>query len=139
VSAFELKQAQAVLDPTEVGKPIPIPSPVSKGKVLKVMQESEKVVTAGAEIMEVGDPDSLEAEIDVLTQDAVKVRNGAKVFLEHWGGDVPLEGQVRGRESGFMKQSALGVEEQRVNLIIDFQVPQEYRGRLGDGYRVEAR
>lgn len=140
VAQFEVKLAQAVLEPGENGKAIPIVSPISKGKVLKVFQESERVVTAGAEIMEVGDPEYLEAEIDVLTQDAVRIRNGFKVFLEHWGGDVPLEGKVCGRESGFMKQSALGVEEQRVNIIVDdFRLPDKYRGQLGDAYRVEAR
>jgi len=76
----------------------------------------------------------------VLSSDAVRIGPGAKVILEHWGGEKPLRGQVRLVEpSGFMKRSALGVEEQRVNVIIDFLDPFEKRRRLGDGYRVEAR
>src|SRR5262249_53269671 len=79
-------------------------------------------------------------EIDVLTTEAVKVKPGAKVFLEHWGGDRPIEGHVRLIEpSGFTKNSALGVEEQRVNVIVDFTVPQKYRGAVGDAYRLDAR
>ncbi len=143
VAEFELQQVRAVLrpfaSPGEV-EPIVIGSPITEGKVLRVLQESETIVTAGAQLMEVGDPDSIEAEIDVLTADAVRVRDGAKAFLEHWGGDKPLEGRVRLTEpSGFTKVSALGVEEQRVNVIIDFKVPPEWRGQMRDAYRVEAR
>ncbi len=143
VAEFELEQARAVLkpwaSPGEV-EPIVIGSPIRKGKVLRVLQESETIVPAGAQILEVGDPENIEAEIDVLTVDAVKVRDGAKAFLEHWGGDRPLEGRVRLTEpSGFTKVSALGVEEQRVNVIVDFSVPPEWRGQLRDAYRVEAR
>jgi HlyD family secretion protein len=143
VAEFELEQAQAVLKPfTSPGEvvSIVIGSPISKGKVLKVLQESETIIAAGTAIMEVGDPESIEAEIDVLTTDAVKVRDRAKAFLEHWGGDKPLEGKVRLTEpSGFTKVSALGVEEQRVNVIIDFDVPKEWRDQVRDAYRVEAR
>src|SRR5258708_16698187 len=75
-----------------------------------------------------------------MTTDAVKVRDGAKVYLEHWGGRTPLEGWVRLTEpSGFTKVSALGVEEQRVNVIVEFKVPEDYRGQVRDAYRVEAR
>jgi HlyD family secretion protein len=142
VAEFELKQARSALHPPtgpENGAHLPIYSPIDRGMVLKVVQESERVVAAGAEILEVGDTQLLEAEIDVLTQDAVKVLNKAEVELVHWGGAKPLKGWVRTRESGFMKVSALGVEEQRVNVIVDFELPEEYRGRVGDGYRVEAR
>jgi HlyD family secretion protein len=90
--------------------------------------------------MELGDPAELEIEIDVLSIDAVKVLPGAKVVLEHWGGPAPLLGRVRLVEpSGFLKISALGVEEQRVNVIVDFTDPLEKRPTLGDAYRVEAR
>jgi HlyD family secretion protein len=91
-------------------------------------------------LIEVGDPKDIEAEVDLLSADAVKVQLEAKVFFEHWGGNEPLLGRVRVVEpSGFMKTSALGVEEQRVNVIVDFVDPWEQRKTLGDGYRVEAR
>jgi HlyD family secretion protein len=108
--------------------------------VLRVFQESATVVAAGDMLLEVGDPADLEVEVDVLSQDAVKVRPGAKASLEHWGGDAPLEGTVRLVEpSAFTKISALGVEEQRVNVIIDFAGPRDGRINLGDAFRVEAR
>ena len=87
-----------------------------------------------------GDPTDLEVEIDVLSSDAVKVKPGARVVLEHWGGDRTLEGHVRLVEpAGFTKISTLGVEEQRVNVIVDLTDPPEKRRDLGDGFRVEAR
>ncbi|MCA9642395.1 MAG: efflux transporter periplasmic adaptor subunit, partial [Myxococcales bacterium] len=82
----------------------------------------------------------LEIEIDVLSSDAVKVSKGARVLLEHWGGDRALEGKVRLVEpAGFTKISTLGVEEQRVNVIVDLVDPPAEREELGDGFRVEAR
>jgi HlyD family secretion protein len=76
----------------------------------------------------------------VVSSDAVRIRPGARVFFEHWGGDTPLEGRVRVIEpAGFLKISALGVEEQRVNVIADFLTSPEDRRALGDAYRVEAR
>ena len=82
----------------------------------------------------------LEVEIDVLSRDAVKIHPGDPVLLEHWGGDAPLNGRVRVVEpSGFTKISTLGVEEQRVWVIVDFVDPPEKRHTLGDGFRVEAR
>jgi HlyD family secretion protein len=90
--------------------------------------------------LELGNPADLEAEIDVLSRDAVKIEPGAKVLFEHWGGDKDLLGRVRLVEpSGFTKISTLGVEEQRVNVIVDFVDPPEARTALGDGFRVEAR
>ncbi len=146
IADFELDLARAALVRTRPRSPgdadtwrFEIHAPVS-GRVLRVFQESFTVVTAGQQLLEVGDPSDLEVEIDVLSSDAVKIAPGAKVILEHWGGDAPLMGQVRVVEpSGFMKRSALGVEEQRVNVIIDFVDPPEKRRRLGDAYRVEAR
>ena len=97
-------------------------------------------MTAGTQLLEVGNPDDLEIEIDVLSKDAVRIRPGARVILEQWGGDVPLEGTVRLVEpSGFTKISALGVEEQRVNTIIDFSGSPDVRKGIGDEFRVEAR
>jgi HlyD family secretion protein len=146
IADFELDLARAALKRSNPSSPgdadgwrFEVRAPIS-GRVLRVFQESSVIVTPGKELLEVGDPRDLEVEIDVLSSDAVKIAPGAKVFLEHWGGDKPLSGQVRLVEpSGFMKRSALGVEEQRVNVIIDFVDPPEKRSRLGDAYRVEAR
>lgn len=111
-----------------------------RGKVLRVFQESATIVTPGTKLLELGDPTDLEIEIDLLSADAVKVRPGAKVILEHWGGAEPLLARVRLVEpAGFLKVSALGVEEQRVWVIADFVDPPARRATLGDAYRVEAR
>ena len=116
-----------------------IGSPVA-GKVLRVMQESMAVVTPGTPLLEVGDPKNLEVEVDVLSSDAVKIEPGARVWLEYWGGAEPLEARVRLVEpAGFLKISALGVEEQRVWVLADFVSSQAEWQNLGDAYRVEAR
>lgn len=146
IAAFELDQARAALkrfEPTLESRAEPwnlsIKSPVS-GRVFRVMQESERVVSPGDHILELGDPTLLEVEVDVLSQQAVNVRPGQKAYLHQWGGEKPLEGIVRVVEpSGFTKVSALGVEEQRVNVIIDLTEPRETYHGLGDGYRVDAR
>jgi HlyD family secretion protein len=97
-------------------------------------------VTPGTPLVELGDPADLEVEIDVLSRDAVKIHKGDLVLLEHWGGDRTLEGRVRIVEpSAFTKISTLGVEEQRVYVIVDLVDPPEKRQELGDGFRVEAR
>ncbi|HRE06636.1 MAG TPA: RND transporter, partial [Opitutaceae bacterium] len=91
-------------------------------------------------VMELGDPTDLEVRVEVLSRDAVVVKPGARVLLEQWGGAEPLEARVRWVEpSGYTKISALGVEEQRVNVICDLVSPVEARPTLGDAYRVEAR
>ncbi|AXE66413.1 hypothetical protein BBF93_12365 [Hyphomonas sp. CACIAM 19H1] len=118
---------------------IDIRAPVT-GRVLRVMQESEAVIAAGAPILEIGDPASLEIVAEYLSDDAVRIAPGAPVRIEAWGGEAPLEGRVRMVEPfGFRKVSALGIEEQRVNVIIDFSNtdadPQVQR--LGHGYRME--
>ena len=116
-----------------------ISSPVA-GQVLKVFQESEGVAQGGTPILEVGDPTALEVVVDVLSQDATRIPAGAATLIERWGGKNPLRGHVRVVEpSAFTKLSALGVEEQRVNVIIDMDDDRELWSRLGDGYRVEAR
>jgi len=108
--------------------------------VLRLLQKSEGAVAAGQPLLEIGDPASLEVEVEVLSTHAVKIAPGSKVILDRWGGERPLEGRVRVVEpSGFTKISALGVEEQRVRVIVDFSSPREAWARLGDGYRVEAR
>jgi HlyD family secretion protein len=107
------------------------------GRVLRVFEESQRVVAVGTPLLEVGDPADLEIVIDVLSADAVKIRAGAEMRLGAWGGEETLRARVRRIEpSGFTKLSALGVEEQRVNVIGDFVDPP---GALGDGYRLEAR
>jgi HlyD family secretion protein len=108
--------------------------------VLKLLHESEGAVAAGQPLLEVGDPASLEVEVEVLSTHAVKIAPGSRVILDRWGGAQPLGGTVRVVEpSGYTKISALGVEEQRVRVIVDFSSPREAWARLGDGYRVEAR
>jgi len=111
-------------------------SPVD-GRVLRIPERSERVVTAGTPLVTVGDPARLEIVIDVLTTEAVKVRPGMAVLLEDWGGERTLSARVRVVEPfAFTKVSALGVEEQRVNVVADFV---DDPGPLGDAYRVDAR
>jgi HlyD family secretion protein len=114
-------------------------SPVS-GTVLRIVTESEGVVQSGTPLIEVGDPDHLEVVVDLLSADAVRVQAGQRVVVEAWGGDRPIAGIVRRVEPfGFTKVSALGIEEQRVNVVIDITEPREHWQRLGHGYRVEPR
>lgn len=146
IARFELELAQAALirtRPVAEGGAAPeyltIRSPIT-GRVLRVMHESAAVVSPGSPIIELGDPADLEIEVDVLSTDAVQIRPGAPVHIERWGGERVLNGVVRLVEpQAFTKISALGVEEQRVNVIIDFADPFELWSALGDGYRVEAR
>src|SRR5690606_3655557 len=115
-----------------------IRAPVN-GRVLRLHQEDSAVLTAGTVLMELGDPKDLELVVDVLSRDAVRIVPGAAVKVHRWGGEQPLHGSVRYVEpSGFTKFSALGVEEQRVNVIIDLLEPPEQRQTLGDAFRVEA-
>lgn len=143
VAQFEKNAAEAVLrfsaaeQTGEAPETVPINSPV-KGSVLKIHHESEGVVNKGAPLLEIGDPLSLEVEVDVLSRDAIKIVPGTRVRFERWGGDEVLEGAVRTIEPvGFTKVSALGVEEQRVLVIVDIISPKELWQRLGDGYRME--
>lgn len=146
IAQFELEQARAALthfrpatkpNPNSADWRMDVTSPIS-GSVLRVLQESSAVVSPGTPIIEVGDPKDLEIEVDVLSEDAVKIRPGQETLVEQWGGGKPLRGVVRRVEpQAFTKISALGVEEQRVNIIIDFISPTEERGTLGDSYRVE--
>lgn len=116
---------------------IEITAPVS-GRVLRVLRESAGVVNAGTDLLEVGDPAALEIVADVLTQDAVRVRPHARVSVDRWGGDAALEGHVRLVEpAAFTRTSALGVDEQRVNVVIDIDSPRDRWRLLGDGFRVE--
>ncbi|HVW01836.1 MAG TPA: HlyD family efflux transporter periplasmic adaptor subunit [Planctomycetaceae bacterium] len=146
IAKYELDQAQAALlrtRPTEQSEGhawnFKVVAPIS-GRVLRVMQESAKVVTPGTPLVELGDPQDLEVVVDVLSSDGVRIPPRAKVEFDQWGGEQPLHGIVRLVEPGaFTKVSALGVEEQRVNVIIDLLEPPAERPNLGDAYRVDAR
>ena len=145
VAGFELEQARAVLASVNrqqaggAAETMRVLAPVA-GRVLKLVHESEGQVRAGEPLLEIGNPESLEVEVEVLSAQAVKIRPGGKVLFERWGGEQPLTGVVRVVEpAGFTKVSALGVEEQRVRVIVDFSSPREEWARLGDAYRVEAR
>lgn len=143
---FELEEAKAeLLSPLQAQERrdacecVPIAAPVS-GRVLRVIQESEGVVEAGDPLLEIGDPTDLEIVADYLSADAVRIEAGQTVMIEAWGGEAELAGRVRRVEPfGFTKESALGIEEQRVNVIIDFTDPPAAWQRLGHGYRIEAR
>ncbi len=118
---------------------VPVTAPVS-GRVLRVLHESEGVVSPGEPLIEIGDPEDLEIVADLLSTDAVKVEAGQRVLIEEWGGGGPLNGRVERVEPyGFTKVSALGIEEQRVNVIVDFTDPPERWKRLGHGYQLEVR
>jgi len=111
----------------------------TSGRIMSVRQESQSVIQGGAEILMLGDPQDLEIVAEFLSTDAVEIESGAPAFIENWGRDrVPLRGQVRLVEPyGFLKVSALGVEERRVNVIVDFVgSPNEWE-TLAHGYRVE--
>ena len=143
---FELETARAALiQPGEDNASgegrlccVDVSSPVD-GRVLRVIQQSEGVVLAGAPLVEVGDSTDLEIVVDLLSSDAVRVTEGAPVMIGDWGGVDILEGKVRQVEPyGFTKVSALGIEEQRVNVLIDFTGAAERWRDLGHGYRIEA-
>lgn len=140
-SQVELARAAArrVAGEVDESAGVPVKSPVD-GAVLRVITESAGVVAAGAPLVEIGDPAALEIVLDLLSADAVMVKPGAETWIEHWGGERRLDARVRLVEpSGFTKVSALGVEEQRVNVVADFTGDPAERAALGDGYRVHAR
>jgi HlyD family secretion protein len=138
----ELQMARAsVATPTadRAGSAIVLRSPIS-GVVLRRLRESEAIVPQGEPLLEVGDVSKLEIVADFLSSDAVRISAGQRVLIERWGGGDALTGRVRRVEpSGFTKISALGVEEQRVNVLIDFEDARDAFARLGDRYRVEVR
>ncbi len=121
------------------GKLLDVRSPVS-GTVMRLPRESEATVPAGTPLIELGNPRNLEIVTDLLSADAVRISPGSRVLIDNWGGAQPLNGRVRRIEPfGFTKISALGVEEQRVNVIIDIIDPPEKWSKLGHGFRVIVR
>ncbi len=144
MSDYELQKAEAqLISPEEATakrtdqEVLPIYSPVS-GQVLRVFHESEGVVQAGAALVDIGDPEELEIKADLLSSDAVKVQQGQRVVITGWGGEGSLAGIVKRVEPfGFKKVSALGIEEQRVNVIIDFVTNSDQWRRLGHGYQLD--
>lgn len=139
-AGHEVEMARAALGgkSTGAGPEIVIHSPVD-GTVLRVGLESEALVAAGTPLLELARREELEVVVDVLSSDAVRIPVTAPVEITGWGGDGALQGRVRTIEpAAFTKLSALGVEEQRVNVVIDLLSPPEARPALGDGYRVEA-
>lgn len=145
---FDLAQARVPLRQFNTGRNSPgqgasnevvVSSPVA-GKVLKVLVQSAGVVLAGTGLVEIGDPAALEVVVDILTEEAAQVAPGTPVQLLNWGGPGALQGKVRYVEpAAFTKVSALGVEEQRVNAIIDITPPKDARTGLGDGFKVDVR
>lgn len=144
-AGYELAQASAALknfSPSPQGREqaaYKITAPVA-GRVLKILQSSEGVVMAGTPLLELGDSAKLEVVVDILTQDAAQIQPGTPVQLANWGGPTELNGKVRLVEpAAFTKISALGVEEQRVNSIIDITTPAQQWTTLGDGFKVDVR
>lgn len=141
----DLAQARAALMRAREGSRVdrpgtawPIESPVA-GRVLKVLQKSEAVVGVGTPLLEIADPSRLEIVVDVLSTEATRITPGAHVHIDA-GSDIALDGRVRFVEpAAFTKVSALGVEEQRVNVVIDLVSPPEQWQRVGDGFRVDVR
>jgi HlyD family secretion protein len=141
----ELEAAQVrLLRPSETGSLgtcpcVPIRAPVS-GRVLRVLHESEGVVPSGEPLVEIGNPGDLEVVADFLSSDAVRIEPGQRALIEDWGAEGALNGRVaRVEPYGFTKVSALGIEEQRVNVVIELTDPPERWQRLGHGFEVDAR
>ena len=147
VARFELEQAKTALlhfdtpqlaTQTEV-RDYTILCPID-GTVLRIEEKSSRMLQVGEPLLEIGDAGELEMRIDVLSQDAVRIQPGQKVIVEHWGGEQPLSGRVRLVEpSAYTKVSALGVDEQRVDVIADFDSLAGQGTSLAHGYRIEAR
>jgi HlyD family secretion protein len=138
----ELQRATARLTPTNTnasGRVVTVSAPVD-GVVLKRIRESESIVPASDPLLEIGDPHWPEIVSDLLSTDAVRVKPGARAMIEQWGGDKELAARLRRVEpAGFTKISALGDEEQRVNVVLDFVDSTAAFAALGDAYRVEVR
>lgn len=142
VARFDLEAARTALQyaagTASAADQVQIRAPVTS-RVLSIHHPSEGVVAAGQPLLDLGDPQALEVVVDVLSADAVRIEPAMRVRLERWGGDEALEGVVRLVEpNGFTRVSALGVEEQRVLVVVDLVSPPAAWARLGIGYRVVA-
>jgi HlyD family secretion protein len=144
VAEHDIEAARAALQASDTPRPaagrtVEVRAP-RHGSILRVFEESERVVSAGTPLLEIGDPTDLEVVADLLSTDAVHVSTGARVVIDRWGGEGTLSGRVRLIEpSSFTKVSALGVEEQRVNVVIDFTDTPTLWQRLGDRFALEVR
>ncbi|MEO6747444.1 MAG: HlyD family efflux transporter periplasmic adaptor subunit [Caldimonas sp.] len=144
IALYEVEQARTALMTVRSAERRPprsfeLRAPVA-GRVLRVAQTSETAIGLGTPLLEIGDTQGLEIVADLLTADALQAKPGRRVLIERWGGDAALEGRVRLVEpAGFTKVSALGVEEQRVKVLIDIVSPAEQWRDLGDAYRVGVR
>ncbi|HTR55335.1 MAG TPA: HlyD family efflux transporter periplasmic adaptor subunit [Kofleriaceae bacterium] len=141
VAQHDVEQARAALETFAPGArnsaPFAVTSPVH-GQVLHVLHQSEGAVTAGTPLLEIGDPQALELAVDVLSQDAVAICPGMSARVVHWGGNTTLAAKVRRTEpAAFVKTSALGVEEHRVNVLLDLESGGGEWQALGDGFAVE--
>ncbi|MFN9163552.1 MAG: efflux RND transporter periplasmic adaptor subunit [Alphaproteobacteria bacterium] len=142
---FEIQTAEAALIAPgaaaagdRAGCCIQLRAPVD-GQLLRVLQENESIVMPGQPIAEVGDPANLEIVVDLVSSEAVQVADGDEVIISQWGGQGDLQGRVRRVEPfGQQKVSALGIEERRVNVVIDIVSPRNEWARLGHGFQVEA-
>jgi HlyD family secretion protein len=134
-ASSEVAALRAVLEPgTAVAPPFNVTTP-TRGRVLRVMRESAGPIAAGTPLLEVGDPSSLEVVVDVLSQDAERISPGMPVFIDTAATQPALGVVTRVEPSAFTRVSALGVEEQRVNVIVSFAAP----STLGDAFRVDTR
>ncbi len=148
VRSYELEIARASLIEAGEGLPdnaapsgccVPVRAPVH-GRILRILHKSAGIVSAGDPLIEIGDPEDIEVIVDLLSSDAVRVVPGAAVLIEAWGGGQTLHGTVQRIEpTGFTKVSALGIEEQRVNTVIEFVGKSAQWRKLGHGFRVQLR
>ncbi len=143
-SRSDLERARSRLRYSAADEDVQLPRTVEirspdQGVVLKIHRESQGVVSSGEALLDIGDTNRIEVQVEVLSEDGIRIKPGAPVIFDRWGGESALRGAVRVVEpAGFTKVSSLGVEEQRVLVIADIEQNGEAAARLGDGYRVEA-
>jgi HlyD family secretion protein len=132
---YNLGALQALVDRQVAGKPVKVLSPVD-GRVLRIHEQSERVVSAGSPLVDIGDPSAIEIVIDLLSSDAIRVKPGNRVVIMDWGGERELQGVVKTVDpAAFTKTSALGIEEKRVNIVA---LLSRNEPLLGDNFRVQA-
>lgn len=132
---YNLGALQALVDRQVAGQPVKVLSPVD-GRVLRIHEQSERVVSAGSPLVDIGDPSAIEIVIDLLSSDAIRVKPGNRVVIMDWGGERELQGVVKTVDpAAFTKTSALGIEEKRVNIVA---LLSRNEPLLGDNFRVQA-